>query len=358
MELPFEDEMADGFEEGEGFEGEGFEDAMEADGMEGSEGEGFEGEGFEGEGFEDELDETRHHHADEFEGEGFDEGEGFEEGFDEGEGFEESMEGAEDAEGAVELAFADAMLEEDEDAFFARLRQRLGGFLRNPLVRQIARRALPMAQQLARQASPQYGGLIASGLGGLGRLAGITSMDLFADLAADADESEMDEFLPVAAGLAARQVLRGAAQGARRLGRPATRTLSQQIQRAAQAAARQLVRRFGARALRVLPRIVRWTTRILRQRRMSPRAAPAMIRRAAARLTASPRAAARLARPVPAVRRVRAQAGLQRIPPRGAPVRRGGVAPTPAVGASRRLRPVPGRPGTFALTGPAWITLR
>jgi hypothetical protein len=302
-----EEGLEEGFEaesfEGEGFEGEGFEgEGFEAEGLEGEgfeaeglEGEGFEGEGFEGEGFE----------AEGLEGEGF-EGEGFE-----GEGFEA------DEASSLEDVFAEAMDAQDEDEFLRRLR---GAFrtvrrVAGPTLQRIGRRAMPIAARLLRQAAPQVGGIAGQEIGrALGGLLRADAMDAFADAAADyASDEDLDAFTAVLGGLAARHVVRSTIPAARRGQQPQqVRALGRAVGRTTQQIAQRIVRRYGARALPAVTRVVRQVTRLVRQQGASPQAVPRMIRRIGSRVASSPRAVRRLARPSPAARQLRAQAGIRR----------------------------------------------
>ncbi|XXF77669.1 hypothetical protein P2318_32145 [Myxococcaceae bacterium GXIMD 01537] len=319
MQQPFEEEFSDGMdgmtdlmaegEEGleEGFEGEGFEgEGFEAEGFEG---EGFEAEGFEGEGFE----------AEGFEGEGFEaegfEGEGFEaEGF-EGEGFE--GEGFEGEEHALEDAFAEAMDAQDEDEFLRRLTGAVRRVARvaGPTLRRIGQRALPIGVRLLRQAVPQLGGIAGQEIGRtVAGLLQADAMDAYADAAADyASDEDLDAFTTVLGGLAARNVVRSTLSPARRSQQVRqARQLGRAVGRVTTQLARQVAGRYGPRALPAVTRVVRQVTRMVRQQGASPLAVPRMIGRVGRRVLQSPRAVRRLARPNPAARRLRVQAGLRR----------------------------------------------
>ncbi|PTL81224.1 hypothetical protein [Vitiosangium sp. GDMCC 1.1324] len=346
QQQPFEEEFSDGAdgmsdlmaegEEGmeEGFEGEGFEG-------EGFESEGFEEEGFEGEGFEEEGFE-----AEGLEGEGFEE-EGFEgEGF-EGEGFE-----ADEAQ-ALEDAFAQAMDSQDEDEFLRRLTGAIRQVSRvaGPTLRRIGRRALPIGIRLLRQAAPQLGGVAGQEIGRtLAGLLQADAMDAFADAAADyASDEDLDAFTTVLGGLAARNVVRSTISPARRAQQSRqVRQLGRVVGRMTTRIARQIVQRYGARALPAVTRIVRQVTRMVREQGASPTAVPRMLRRVGSRVVQSPRAVRRLARPNPAARRLRAQAGVRRPTrrPQGRPVG-GGYGTRPRGG----LR-------TVTLRGPVRIIVR
>jgi hypothetical protein len=208
---------------GDGF-ADGFEDAFGEDAFESAEaGDEFEEDSFEDDGFEEdsfEEDSFEEDSADEdaLAAEGDvdaleeedadlwaeeDAGDGFEEGFEDG------FEGA-----AVEQAFADAADAEDEDEFIRRVWGRLRRAA-SPVLRRIRRRALPIGLRLLRQGARRIGGIagqeIGTALGGglsnvIGGLLRADAMDAFADIAADeaVSEDEMDEFVPVLAGMAGR----------------------------------------------------------------------------------------------------------------------------------------------------------
>ncbi|AGC48468.1 hypothetical protein MYSTI_07196 [Myxococcus stipitatus DSM 14675] len=328
MQQPFEEEFSD---QGDGMsdllaEGEeGFEDGFEGEGFEAEdfEGEGFEAEGFDGEGFE----------SDGFEAEGF-EGEGFEgdeapqtlEGF-EGDGFEGEGFESDETPQALEDAFAEAMDAHDEDEFL----RRLGGAIRRvarvagPTLRRIGRRALPIGMRLLRQAAPQLGGIAGQEIGRtVAGLLQADAMDAYADAAADyATEEDMEAFTAVLGGLAARSVVRRTIPPARRAQQSRqVRQLGRAIGRLTSRLARQLVNRYGPRALTAVPRIVNQVTRMVREQGASPQAVPRMLRRTGNRVASSPPAVRRLARPNPAARRLRAQAGV------GRPARRPAGRPT------------------------------
>src|SRR5688500_14557060 len=154
MQTTFEEDLfEEGFEEdgfaADGFESDALEDSLEGEDLgdaldEGAEmEEGFEGEGFEGEALEE----------DGFEADGFEESDGFE-----ADGFEDGFD--------VEDAFASAMDAEDEDEFLRRVGRALRRVSQNPLVRRVARRALPIGARLLRQFGNQLPGAFRD-LGGI-----------------------------------------------------------------------------------------------------------------------------------------------------------------------------------------------
>lgn len=119
------------------------------------------------------------------------------------------------------------------------------------------------------------------------------------DAMADLYEDGVDEALPAAVGLAARAA-------ARALGWRNTSQLSQAARRAlvrgVATAARTLVNRQGAPAVRALPRIAQAATRVAKQRQVPPAEIPRVLSRAMPRIarqtTRNPRAVRQLARPM------------------------------------------------------------
>jgi hypothetical protein len=330
----FEDAFGeDAFEAADGFESDGFEDdAFEDD--------AFEEDAFEADGFEEDSFENG------FEADALDEGDGFaaEDGFEAGDGFEDDAfesdafeedafeAGDQDGADAIEQAFADAMDAEDEDEFVRRVWRGLRRAARvaAPVLRRIGRRALPIAMQLLRQGASRIGGVAGQELrGALGGLPGggqpAEAMDAFADAIADEaySEAEVDQYAPVLGGMAARFAVRNVTSRSARAGRPGqARALGRAVTRATTQATRTLVAQQGPQAVRAIPRIVRWVTITIRRRQASPRALSGLIRRTAARVAASPRAVARLARPSPAARRLRASVGARALGSRPALGRR------------------------------------
>jgi hypothetical protein len=309
----FEDEgMEEGFE-GEGFEAEGFEEnpTQFEDNPTTLEGEGFEAEGFEenptqfeAEGFEEnptQFEDT----PTQFEGEGF-----------EGDGFEM------DNPNALEDAFADAMDAQDEDEFLRRLvaGARRIATVAGPTFQRIRRRAMPIAMRLIRQAAPRLGGIAGQEIGRtLGGLLRADAMDAFADAAGDyASDEDLDAFNRVLGGLAARHVVRSTLSPARRRQSPQqARALGRAVGQMTTQLASRISQRYGVRALPAVTRVVRQVTRLVRQQGASPQAVPRMIRRIGMRVISNPRVVRRLARTSPAVRQLRARAGLRRMGLRG-----------------------------------------
>lgn len=237
---------------------------------------------------------------------------------------------------AAEGLFLDAMEAADEDEFISTLRTRVRGLARNPLVRQMARRALPLALRILEQGASELGRAAGGRLGGtagarqgaalgrtLGRAAGTqlrrsvaglaAAMDAFADAAADyaADGADLDSFIPVQAALAGRFASRCTRNTAAQAGQ--ARQANRQILRATSNASRQLVGRFGPRALRIVPRIVRQATAQSHRQGSGARAIPRLIVRAARRAANNPRIAQALARPSSVGRRLRAR--VERLSP-------------------------------------------
>jgi hypothetical protein len=290
--------------------------------------EGFE-DGFEGDGMEEdgmmEMDGYDEHE------EAFLDEEGFEDGF-ESEYADEFAEEAVDEIDALEEAVADALDAEDSDEFLARL---IGG------IRNVAgavgrgagavRRVAGTAQRVA----GQVGG-IARGVEGLARSVGGTTagaprrrrirtrsgtatgnelpalirqmlpilqqharqgadeMELFEDLADWYEETQVDEALPLIAGVAARAALRPMV---RRGAAVASRAVRRQLVRGATQAARQLAGRQGARGVRALSRITRSVGRTAVRRGLRPANLPTAIRQTTARIAAQPGLVRRLSQP-------------------------------------------------------------
>jgi len=119
------------------------------------------------------------------------------------------------------------------------------------------------------------------------------------DAMADLYEDGVDEALPAAVGLAARAA-------ARALGWRNTSQLSQAARRALvrgiATAARTLVNRQGAPAVRALPRIAQAATRVAKQRQVPPAQIPRVVSRTVPRIarqtSRNPRAVRQLARPM------------------------------------------------------------
>jgi len=214
--------------------------------------------------------------------------------------YEEGEEHSDIDEADLEDAMAYALGAEDTDEFFRRafraVRRVAGGVAR------VARRVAPVVGRIARAAAPiarmiphPWAQAAAPALGLLGRLRaeGATeeeALDAFAELAT-VDETAV----PIAAGLAARAVLRGRAA---QLPMAARR----RVVHGMATAARTLQRR-GPGAIRALPRIARSVRRTAAVRRTPVRAMPRVVQRTAARVVRRPAMMRRLSRPSPAARR-------------------------------------------------------
>jgi hypothetical protein len=243
---------------------------------------------------------------DAFEEDGFDE-DGFEadgfapaaQAFDEGD--------AGDEFDAASDAMADALEEEDADAFFRRLRNIAGRIGRG--IGQVARTVAPIASAIPLPWT-QAIGRVANVAGRL--LAdGADEFEAIDELVDGMSDDAIDAAIPVVAGLAVRRALPAVA----RLSRPARRQIVRQVA----GTMRSAVRRQGRPAARVVARTVRAAGRAVQQRRMPVRRVGAVVRRATGAVIRQPAQARRLARPlVPAARRVtpRGQAArvLRRIP--------------------------------------------
>jgi len=206
---------------------------------------------------------------------------------------------------AVEGAFIGAMDAKDEDEFIRRV---WGGLRRAarvsaPVLRPVGRRALPMALRLLGQRVRPIGGAQQ-----------VDAMDAFADVVADLafTEHDIDEFVPVLAGMAGRYAVRTLTSAATRASRPAAaRAIGRAVTRATSRAAREVMSRRGPRAIRAIPHVVRGVTILVRRGSVAPHALPRLIRQAATRVAASPQAAVRLAGPSLAARQLRARASAQ-----------------------------------------------
>ncbi len=319
MQDLFESELADGLEdEGDGFEDEledadmgddPLEDALADEAEEGFEDDAFEDDAFEDDAFEedsledDSLDDDEAVHADGFEDDGFEDDAldaADEDEFDELDGGDAGDDGD-----ALDDAFAEAMDAADDDEFARRLSSRFARLRRlaRPYLRQMAGRAVPIGLRLIRYVG-RHGG------GGPSRL---DAMDAFADAAADEAMAgrSANAYIPFLAGLAGRYVTKAILRASRGGMRPgAARAFGRAVTKATRKAAHKLVRKRGPKALRSIPRIVRKVAKVARRRRGSAKSVPRMIHRAVSRVAASPRAAARLSRPNPVVRRARVRAGV------------------------------------------------
>jgi hypothetical protein len=126
---------------------------------------------------------------------------------------------------------------------------------------------------------------------------GFDEFDALEDLAEtfagmDFDDDEIDDALPVVAGIAAHAIARPLlGRGAQRL----PRWHGRQLVRSTTDAARMLVRRQGGHGLRALPGIAHGVLRSALRRGASARALAPMVQRAALRVAASPQLTRQLA---------------------------------------------------------------
>ena len=251
-------------------------------------GAGFEEDGFEEDGFE----------ADAY-------GDGFEDSFEEGaESFEDAM--------------ADALEEEDNEAFFRRLRSIASRVGRG--VGRVARVVAPIASAIPLPWTQAIGA--AANIAGRVLADGADEFEAIDELVDFLDEESLDAALPLVAGLAIRRALPGAA----RMARPARRQMVRQVTQAMRGAVRRQRQPGGAR---VAARAVRAAARAVQQRRISPRQIGATVQRVTQAVVKRPAQAQRLARPLTApARRVTpagrvATAVLRRVPLAGGNVLRG-----------------------------------
>lgn len=139
---------------------------------------------------------------------------------------------------------------------------------------------------------------------------GSNETELFEDLGDWFEDEGVDEALPVLAGVAARAAVRPLV---RRTGSVVSRAAGRQVVRSATQAARTLVRRQGAQAVRALPRIARSVGRAAARWNARPGAVASALRRTAARVAARPALVRRLAHPTaPASTRRLAASGVPR----------------------------------------------
>lgn len=143
----------------------------------------------------------------------------------------------------------------------------------NPL-RSLAGQLLPIVQQWARQ--------------------GADELDALEDLADWFADEDLDEALPVLAGIAARAALRPTL---RRVATQLSAPIRRQLVRGTTQAVRALVGRQGPQALRAVPRLAQSIGRIAARRRLRPTALTQAIRRTTARVAAQPGLVRRLAQP-------------------------------------------------------------
>jgi hypothetical protein len=232
------------------------------------------------------------------------------------EGEYEAMEAGDEFDEAVD-AMADALEEEDNDAFLRRLRSIAGRVGRG--IGQVARRVAPIASAIPLPWTQAIGRV--ANIAGRLMADGADEFEAIDELVDGMDDESIDAAIPVVAGLAVRRAVPAVA----RLTRPARRQIVRQVA----GTMRTAVRRAGRPAARVVARTVRAAGRAAQQRRVPVRRVGTVVRRVTAAAIQRPRQARRLARPlVPASRRAtpRGQAApaLRRIAttPLGGPAMR------------------------------------
>lgn len=311
------------------------EDTMEE--MEAAESEGFEDD----DAMEEEMEDFEEGVTDPYLGE-----EGFEDEFADEAGDVFAEEETDELD-ALEEVLADALDAADSDEFFGRLLSgisRVAGLVGRGAgaARRVARTVGRAAQTAGRVAgrARRVAGQVGRVAGQVSRIAGRASrsssplhgligqllpmlqqwsqqgadeFDALEDLADWFAEEDLDEALPVLAGLAARAVLRPAL---RRVATQLSTPVRRQLVRSATQAARTLVSRQGPQALRALPRIVQSIGRAAARRRLRPATLPRAIRQTTARVAMQPRLVRRLAQPVATDRLVPRQATFGRGMPR------------------------------------------
>jgi hypothetical protein len=313
MDQPFESDVMEDLAANSSFADEGAFDAWE----------GMESEGFEGFEAEDSFGEEQLGWED-LGGEGFLEEDDYEAELGEDFGDDYFSDSEANDWDALEEAVADALDAEDSDEFF---RQLVGGISR---VAGAARRGATTAGRVARgvgraaQTAGRVAGQVQRVAGRAGRAAnplasilgqvapllqqyaaqGFDELDALEDLADLFADEELDEALPVLAGMAARTMVRPALRRAA-LSSP----LRRQIVRSTTQVARNLVRRQGPAALRALPRIAQSVGQTAARRRLSPSRLPQAIRKTGARVAAQPRLVGQLSRPAPGMRRTSVRPG-------------------------------------------------
>jgi hypothetical protein len=320
MDQPFESDVMEDLAANSSFGDEGAFDAWD----------GMEGEGFEGFEAEDSFGEEQLGLED-LGGEGFLGGDEYEAELGEDFGDDYFIDSEANDWDALEEAVADALDAEDSDEFF---RQLLGGISR---VAGAARRGATTASRVARgvgravQTAGRVAGQVQRVAGQVQRVAGragraanplasilgqvapllqqyaaqgFDELDALEDLADLFADEELDEALPVLAGMAARTMVRPVLRRAA-LSSP----LRRQIVHSTTQVARNLVRRQGSAALRALPRIAQSVGQTAARRRLSPSRLPQAIRQTGARVAAQPRLVRQLSRPAPGMRRTSVRPG-------------------------------------------------
>lgn len=231
-------------------------------------------------------------------GAGF-EDDGYEDDFDAGDEYDayaeadvDQIDSGDEFEDAVD-AMADALEEEDNDAFFRRLRGLASRVGRG--IGSVARRIGPIASAIPLPWTQAIGRV--ANIAGRLMADGADEFEAIDELVDGMDDDSIDAALPVVAGLAVRRAVPAVA----RLARPARRQIVRQVAGTMRAA----VRRTGRPGARVVARTVRAAGRAAQQRRVPVRRVGTVVRRATTAVMQRPRQARRLARPlVPAARRV------------------------------------------------------
>ncbi len=331
------------------YEGDGMQDLLD-DSPNRSDDDAFEdaaGDGFEEDGMEEEAMYDGMEAMDGFDegGDGFaDEGDGYEDSYEEMMG-DEFTEAGEDAGEAFENAVADALDAEDSDEFLSNLMGVINAVRRGAgavgRAANTAQRVAGQARRVARGVEGVAGAAAgaprrpARRAGGAGRQAvgglpaalsqllpllrqqaaqGADEMDVFEELADWFEQEGTDEALPVIAGVAARAALRPLLRtGMARVGQTARR----QLVRSATAAARQLVGRQGAGAVRSLQRIASSVGNTAARRGLRPEALPRAVQQTAASVAAQPALVRRLSQPTARSGRVAGSAPRSRLVVRG-----------------------------------------
>ncbi|MDJ0386940.1 hypothetical protein QMO56_02340 [Roseomonas sp. E05] len=204
-------------------------------------------------------------------------------------GYEDGLE-AEEAEEVITRMLGQTLGAESEDEFF----KGLGKFLNKAksVVGKVARGAAPILRLIPHPAA-QGAAAVANVLGKL-RAEGASTgeaLEAVAELAARGAPGAV----PIVAGLAAREVLKGAAPRLPLAQRQqAARTLTR--------AATTLMRAGGPSATRALPKLVASVKRTAPANGTPPAARPKVVARAAARLAQNPQALQRLSAPSPRAR--------------------------------------------------------
>ncbi len=204
---------------------------------------------------------------------------------------------AEEEEGDLDSVMAAALAAEDTDEFLGRVLRGIRRYA--PAALRAARRAAPVIGRVARTAAPilrtiphpyaRAAGTVAGLLGRL-RAEGASeeeALEAVAELAARDPRA-----LPVVAGLAARTVLKS--KGARM-----SRAARVKAVKDAKTAAKMLVRKRGAPAIRALPRIAKSVKRTAVVKATPASARTKVMKRTAAKVARSPAMTRKLARPSP-----------------------------------------------------------